>query len=83
MAVRRCRHKREDSGGVLCALALVLFLLVGGLILILLALGAGWRLFTKDFPEQPSLSTATYFADVLCAFAALVWIVTVQSLARP
>lgn len=60
--------------GILLALSLVLFLLAGDAVLFLITLGIAWRLFTKDYPPQPSGFTAAYFTAVLCALAGLVWI---------
>jgi hypothetical protein len=41
---------------------------------LLIALGVGWRLFTKDLPEKSSHWIALYFAAVLVVLAALLWI---------
>jgi Zn-dependent protease len=60
------------------ASSMVLFLLAHDAILLLIALGAAWRLFTKDFPEQPSTLSTAYFTAVLCALAGLVWLIPGQ-----
>jgi Zn-dependent protease len=49
--------------------SLALWLLLGEGVFALVALGACWRLFTKDIPEQPSRSTAAYFIAVLALLA--------------
>lgn len=69
--------------GALLASALVLFLLIGDALLLLIALGATWRMFTKDYPEQPSLFATYYFAVVLVALAGLVWILPGQGFGSP
>jgi Zn-dependent protease len=38
------------------------------------ALGAGWRLFTKDLPSQPSPTATVYFAGVLASLGAILWL---------
>jgi Zn-dependent protease len=68
---------------LLMASSLVLFLVVKDAVLFLIALGAAWRLFTKDFPEQPSTFSTAYFAAVLCALAALVWVLPGQGFGTP
>jgi len=45
-------------------------------ILVLLLVGAGWRLFTKDLPQRSSPATAAYFVAVLSALASLLWILS-------
>ena len=40
----------------------------------LVAAGAGWRLFTKDLPSQPSPTATVYYAGVLTSLAAILWI---------
>lgn len=42
---------RRSQRGLLVALSMALFFLVGDGVLFLIALGSGWRLFTKDLPE--------------------------------
>ena len=63
---------------LLLASSTVLFFLVGDGILLLIAIGAGWRLFTNDFPERPAVFSMGYFAAVLCALSALVWLLPGQ-----
>jgi Zn-dependent protease len=59
---------------LLLVACVVLLFLVGNGMFLLIALGAGWRLFTKDFPDQTSHSIALYFVAVLGVLAALLWI---------
>ena len=49
----------------LLTLCLVLWLFLGENVFFLVALGAGYRIFTKDTPPQPSLRISFYFALVL------------------
>lgn len=49
----------------LVTLCLALWLFLGENVFFLVALGAGYRVFTKDTPPQPSLGTSFYFAAVL------------------
>lgn len=69
--------------GVLLASALLLFAFVGDGVLLLVALGAGWRMFTKDFPSQPSVFATSYFVVVLCALSGLVWLVPGHGFGQP
>ncbi len=50
---------------VLLVSALVLWIVLGERAFILVALGLGWRLFTKDIPPQPNWGTMIYFFLVL------------------
>ena len=69
--------------GVLLACALALFLMVNESVFLLIALGAAWRLFSKDFPEEPSVSTTVYFAVVLIALAGVVSLVPGRAFGTP
>jgi Zn-dependent protease len=60
--------------GVLLAASLVLFIFVGDAVLFLITLGAAWRMFTQDYPTEPSRFATAYFTVVLFALAGLVWI---------
>jgi Zn-dependent protease len=40
----------------------------------LVALGAGWRLFTRDQPSQPSPTATVYFAGVLACLGSILWL---------
>lgn len=60
--------------GVLLVLAVALFLLVREGVLLLITLGAAWRMFTKDDAYQPSGFAAVCFGAILCALAVLIWV---------
>ena len=49
--------------------ALVLWVVFHENVFILVALGAAWRLFTKDAPPQPDWAIAAYFVAVLASLA--------------
>jgi hypothetical protein len=36
--------------------------------------GAGWRLFTRDQPSQPSPTATVYFAGVLACLGSILWL---------
>jgi Zn-dependent protease len=55
---------------------LAALILTGESIFVLILIGIGWRLFTKDLPQQASPATAAYFVGVLSALAALLWILS-------
>jgi len=59
---------------LLLAGSLLLAISTGEGILVLVALGVLWRLFTRDIPSDPSRSAAAYYLVVLSSLAALVWI---------
>jgi Zn-dependent protease len=52
-------------------LCLALWLVLGERLFFLVAIGAGYRLFTKDLPPRPSLATTAYFAIVVVFLAAI------------
>jgi Zn-dependent protease len=52
---------------------LALALLLGQNVFFLVALGAGYRIFTKDLPPQPSRATTAYFIGVLAALGLVMW----------
>jgi Zn-dependent protease len=54
---------------VLLTACVALWLLMGENLFFLVALGAGWRLFTKDIPSEPSPATTAYFVGVLASLA--------------
>jgi Zn-dependent protease len=62
---------------------IVVLVLLGESVFLLIALGATWRLFTKDFPSEPSTITVSYFAAVVCALAVLMWMLPAQGFGRP
>lgn len=72
----------RNQRAFLLASSVVLFLFAGG-ILFLVALGMAWRLFTNDFPEQPSVATVSYFTVVLWALAVLAWQVPWRGFGTP
>jgi Zn-dependent protease len=63
---------------VLLTTCLILWLLMGESLFFLVALGAGWRLFTKDMPSQPSPVTTAYFIGVLASLALVLKIIPGQ-----
>ena len=78
-----CLALTRSQRGLLLAASLVFFLFLGDGMFLLIALGATWRLFTKDLPEQPSLPTAAYLVAVLSALAGLMWILRGHGFGRP
>jgi len=50
-----------------------LALLLGQSVFFLVALGAGYRIFTKDLPPQPSRATTAYFIGILAALGVVMW----------
>jgi Zn-dependent protease len=52
---------------ILCAAAVLLSALFGQPLLLLVAAGAGYRIFTKDLPAEPSHSATVYYLVVLAA----------------
>jgi Zn-dependent protease len=69
--------------GVLFALSLLLYAVIREPVLIFIAIGAAWRLFTSDSPEESGLTTACYFAAVLCGLVALLWLLPGQGFGAP
>lgn len=65
------------------AASVTLLVVMGESVFLLIAIGATWRLFTKDVPDEPSPATFTYFMGVLFALAMLMWIVPGQLTRRP
>ena len=63
---------------VLLTVCLALWLLLGESLFCLVALGAGWRLFTKDMPSQPNRAITAYFVIVLSALGFVLWIMPGQ-----
>jgi Zn-dependent protease len=53
-----------------------LWLLLGQNVFCLVALGAGYRIFTKDLPPQPSRATTAYFISVLAGLGLVMWLLT-------
>jgi Zn-dependent protease len=52
---------------------LVLWLVLGESVFFLVALGVGWRLFTKDLPPHPSRATTIYYLAVLTSLGLIMW----------
>jgi Zn-dependent protease len=69
--------------GVLLVSSLVLLYIVREPVLILIAIGAAFRLFTRDSPEESSLATVSYFAAVLCGLTGLMWLLPGQGFGSP
>ncbi len=61
--------------GLLLIASVVLFAVMHQGVLLFLAAGFGWRLFTHDEPEHPSTRTMVYFMLLLFALAAFLRIV--------
>lgn len=57
----------------LLTLCLGLWLILGESIFFLVAIGAAYRIFTKDTPPEPSYSTSLYFAAVLISLGIVMW----------
>jgi Zn-dependent protease len=64
--------KRERL--VLLTASLALWIFLGQGLFFLVAVGVGYRLFTKDFPPQPSPLTAAYFVAVLLMLGLVMWL---------
>jgi hypothetical protein len=58
----------------LLTVCLALWLLLGQSVFFLVALGAGYRLFTKDMPTQPSPAISAYFMGVLTSLGLIMWL---------
>jgi Zn-dependent protease len=63
---------KAERLGLLTA-CLALWLLLGQSLFFLVALGAGYRLFTKDMPPHPSRATTAYFVTVLACLGLVMW----------
>jgi Zn-dependent protease len=58
---------------IVLTISLAALLVSGESVFLLILLGVTFRLFTKDFPDQPSRATVSYFVGVLSALAVLIW----------
>jgi Zn-dependent protease len=58
---------------------LALWLLLGQSVFFLVALGAGFRIFTKDLPPHPSRATTAYFVSVMTALGLVMWFLPGQA----
>jgi hypothetical protein len=52
--------------------------MLGEKVFFLVALGAAYRLFTKDLPPHPSLATSLYFAAILICLGLVMWMMPGQ-----
>jgi Zn-dependent protease len=68
---------------ILLTVTMALWLFMGESVFFLVALGIGWRLFTKDIPRQPSRSTTAYFATVLTLLAIVMRLVPGKGFGAP
>jgi Zn-dependent protease len=68
---------------ILLTVTMALWLFMGESVFFLVALGIGWRLFTKDMPRQPSRSTTAYFATVLTLLAIVMRLVPGKGFGAP
>ena len=59
----------------LLMLCLLLWVMLGEGVFFLAGLGAGYRIFTKDMPAQPSRATSAYFAALLIALGIIMKLV--------
>lgn len=64
---------KAERLGLLTA-CLALWLLLGQSVFCLVALGAGYRLFTKDMPPHPSRVTTAYFVSLLAWLGLVMWL---------
>src|SRR5262249_20240115 len=72
----------KKDRAIVLTLAVTALVILGESVFLLLALGAAWRLFTKDFPEESSPSTVFYFVAVVSALAVLMWVLPAQGLGK-
>jgi Zn-dependent protease len=62
----------------LVTLCLALWLFFGESVFFLVALGAAYRIFTKDMPTRPSFAVSAYYAVVLTTLGAVMWMMPGQ-----
>jgi len=67
---------------VLLTAGLALWLLLGQNVFCLVALGAGYRLFTKDLPPHSSRATTAYFVSVLVSLGVVMWLMPGRGFGR-
>jgi hypothetical protein len=65
--------KLERAGLMAAALALLAY--TGNLTFLFVALGMGWKMFTKDLPPKDDWGTWVYFAAVLAGLGYLLHVV--------
>jgi Zn-dependent protease len=68
---------KTERIAVLCAALLLCVVLEEKIFLIVVA-GAGYRLFTKDLPSEPSRKSAAYFIAVLAALGCVTYLIPGQ-----
>lgn len=66
---------RQERLTVIAA-SLVLWAVLSETLFLFIAIGAGYRLFKRDFPPLPSQSTGNYFVGLLIALGLLSWLCT-------
>jgi Zn-dependent protease len=62
----------------LLTLCLALWIFLGENVFFLVAIGAAYRVFTKDTPSHPNLATSVYFAAVLTSLGLVMWLMPGQ-----
>jgi Zn-dependent protease len=67
---------------ILLTASLLLWLFLKENVFFIVALGAGWRVFSKDLPAHPSPRTLTYFIAVLTALGAVMRVMPGQGFGR-
>ena len=69
-----------DQSGRIAVLttALAMWLLLGQGIFLLVAIGAGYRLFTKDLPPQPSMWITIYFCALMVSLGMVLYLLPPQ-----
>jgi Zn-dependent protease len=72
---RGFRALTRQQRGIVLVVALALWMLTSDTILMIIALGAGYRLFTKDAPEQPDNIALMQFVGLLASLS-VVWLMT-------
>ena len=63
---------RQERMAVL-GVALAMLVITSEFVLLFIALGIGYRLYQRDFPQQPSQSTAYYFIGLMVLLGFLSW----------
>lgn len=72
----------KTSRWILLWSALALWMMFGQSIFFIVALGFGWRLFTKDFPTEPSEWVLGYFVAVLAGLGFVMWLMPGEGFGR-
>ncbi len=55
------------------AVALAMLLITGEYVFLFIAIGAGYRIYRRDFPQQPNQLTAYYFIGLMTLLGLLSW----------